>query len=199
MGNKASQQIISCFVCFALFAVTTTASGNAQSITDSRRTLRQNSSDSPCQTVLNRFTNKTNITMPERTIFRSSAPREELTLNIIGVAQQEANAGNAAREVELTFVSKSERYKYHEQAEVNFIVDGKKIAGGTAHTLGGVPGTMQVQEKMQLTLPVEKFLQIAQGKTVEMQMGATEITLNRSDIEALRGFAECAGLSRPKN
>lgn len=179
----------------SLFAEAQNVSGRRQSagpIGDSA------ASNANCQTIFDRFKNKTTITMPARTISRSNTPREELSLSL-QIVKTDASEAQQTKEIQLVFVSKSERYKYHEQADVTFIVDGKKVDAGTAYTLGGVPGTTQVQEKMQLTLSAEKFQQIARGSDVEMQMGATEITLGKSDIEAMRGFAECAGLSRPKN
>jgi len=64
-----------------------------------------------------------------------------------------------------------------------------------AYTLGAVPTSPLVQEKMQLLLPVEKFLRIANWREVEMRIGPTEITLQRADLEALRRYAACAGLT----
>ncbi|MCA1622340.1 MAG: hypothetical protein LC778_00815 [Acidobacteria bacterium] len=147
-----------------------------------------------CETVRDRFSNRTTVSMPERTIFRSDSPREELSLTV-NLATSEDRAPNRPREIELVFVSKTERYRYHEQAEVNFIVDGERVSGGIAYTLGGVPTSPLVQEKMQLVLPVEKFLRIAGGHEVEMRMGQTEVTIQRADFEALRRYAACAGLT----
>lgn len=146
-----------------------------------------------CETVRDRFSNRTTVSMPERMIFRSDSPREELSLTV-NLATSEDRAPNRPREVGLVFVSKTERYRYHEQAEVNFIVDGERVSGGIAYTLGGVPTSPLVQEKMQLVLPVEKFLRIAGGREVEMRMGQTEVTIQRADLEALRRYAACAGL-----
>ena len=142
-----------------------------------------------------RFSNRTTVSMPERVIFRSESPREELSLTVNLATSENNVTSSRRREVELVFISKTERYKYHEQAEVNFIVDGERLSGGVGYTLGAVLTSPLVQEKMQLLLPVDKFLQIANGREVEMRMGQTEITLGRADLEALRRYASCAGLT----
>jgi len=147
-----------------------------------------------CKKVHDRFSNRTIVSMLERTIFRSDLPHEELSL-IVNLATSEDRAPNRPREVELVFISKTERYRYHEQAEVNFIIDGERVSGGIADTLGSVPTSPLVQEKMQLVLPVEKFLRIAGEREVEMKMGQTEVTFQRADLEALHRYATCAGLT----
>ncbi len=195
MRKRASLRI-ACYFAFAtLLATCLPLSVNTQSKTDKRKDGQNaNTVDvAGCETVRDRFSNRTRVSMPERVIFRSESPREELSLTI-NLATGENAATSGRREVELVFVSKTERYKYHEQAEVNFIVDGERLSGGVAYTLGGVPTSPLVQEKMQLLLSIEKFLRIANGREVEMRMGQTEITLQRSDLEAVRRYASCAGL-----
>lgn len=146
---------------------------------------------SGCETKYDRFKGKTTLTSALRVIYRTSSPREELSLSA-GIIKN--NEGNNDGEVELLFLSVAERWRYHDQADVNFIVDGKKLQAGTAYAMGGVPVMSQVQEKMKLMLSNEKFLQIINGREVEMQMGPTETTLKTTDLDALRGFAKCAGL-----
>ena len=146
-----------------------------------------------CETKFDRFKQKTTITSMSRVIYRSSSPREELSLSA-GIIKDEEEKNSRVKEVELLFQSVAERWRYHKEADVNFIVDGKRMPAGTAYAMGGIPVMSQVQEKMQLTLPTEKFLQIINGREVEMQMGPTEVTLKSADLEALRGFAKCSGL-----
>lgn len=184
------------FVCAALLAVSFASPAKPQSRVD-RRKDEQSANKAiggpGCETVRDRFSNRTKISMPERTIFRSESPREVLSLTIN--LNKDADSSSKAPEVELLFISKTERYKYHEQAEVNFIINGERVSGGTAYTLGALPTSPLVQEKMQLLLPVEKFLRIANGRGVEMRMGQTEITLQCADLVALRRYAVCAGLT----
>jgi hypothetical protein len=147
-----------------------------------------------CETKYDRFKQKTTITSAPRIIYRSSAPQEELSVSA-GIVKDDEVKNDKVKEIELLFLSVAERWRYHNEADVNFIVDGKRVPAGTAYAMGGVPVMNQVREKMQLTLATEKFLQIINGREVEMKMGPTEIVLKPADLEALRGFAKCAGVS----
>lgn len=147
-----------------------------------------------CETKYDRFKQKTTITSAPRIIYRSSAPPEELSVSA-GIVKDDEVKNGKIKEVELLFLSVAERWRYHNEAEVNFIIDGKRVPAGTAYAMGGVPVMNQVREKMQLTLATEKFLQIINGREVEMKMGPTEIVLKPTDLEALRSFAKCAGVS----
>ncbi len=111
-----------------------------------------------------------------------------------GIVKDDEVKNGKVKEIELLFQSVAERWRYHNEAEVKFIVDGKRVPAGTAYAMGGVPVMNQVREKMQLTLAPEKFLQIINGREVEMKMGPTEIVLKSADLEALRSFVKCAGL-----
>lgn len=198
MNKRASPRITFHFACAALLVANIATSASTQSRTDKRKD-RQNGNTATtiagCETVRDRFSNRTTVSMTERVVFRSNSPREELSLTVNFTSGEVATTKNKGREVELVFVSKSERYRYHEQAEVNFILNGERVNGGVAYALGAVPTSPLVQEKMQLLLPIEKFLQIINGSEVEMRMGQTEITLQRADLEALRRYASCAGLT----
>lgn len=198
MNKRASLQITFHFACAVLLVANIASSASTQSRTDKRKDGQNGNTATTsvgCETVRDRFSNRTTVSMPERVIFRSNSPREELSLTVNLAGGEAATTKNRRREVELVFVSKSERYRYHEQAEVNFIVNGERVSGGVAYTLGAVPTSPLVQEKMQLLLPVEKFFQIINGREVEMKMGQTEITLQRADLESLRRYASCAGLT----
>lgn len=197
MRKRVSLRIAFYFAAGILLVTCIPLSANTQSKTDKRKDGQNTNtatSSAGCETVRDRFSNRTMVSMPQRTIFRSESPREELSL-IVNLASSENTATSGRREVELVLVSKTERYKYQEQAEVDFIIDGERVSGGMAYTLGAVPTSPLVQEKMQLLLPVEKFLRIANGREVEMRIGQTEITLQRSDLEALHRYAACAGLT----
>lgn len=150
-------------------------------------------SSNGCETKHDRFNRKTTSSSAPRVIYRSSNPREELTVSA-RVIKDDERENSRAKEVELIFLSVAEHWRYHELAEINFLLDGKKVTAGTAYAMGGVPVMSQIQEKMQLTLATEKFLQIINGREVEMKMGPTEIVLKSADLEALRSFAKCAGL-----
>jgi len=53
----------------------------------------------------------------------------------------------------------------------------------------------QFNEQLKLKMPVARFLEIIAGRTVEMQLGETEVTLRREDLQRLKEFAACVGLS----
>ena len=198
MRKSASLRIAFYFAFVTLLAMCIPLSASMQLKTDKRKD-RQNAntatSSAGCETVCDRFSNRTTVSMPQRVIFRSESPREELSLTVNLATVENNVTSSRRREVELDFISKTERYRYHEQAEVNFIVDGERLSGGVAYTLGAVPASPLVQEKMQLLLPIDKFLQIANGREVEMRIGQTEITLGRADLEALQRYVSCAGLT----
>jgi hypothetical protein len=195
MKNKASLRIFNRLMLVALLGASLASSVIAQSRIDKDKSRQEEKAASAgCETVRDRFSNRTTVSMPGRVIFRSESPREELSLTV-NLASGETTPTSRRREVELIFISKTERYRYHEQAEVNFIIDGERVSGGTAYTLGAVPTSPLVQEKMQLLLSIKKFLQVINGREVEMKMGQTEITVQRADLEALQRYAACAELT----
>lgn len=146
---------------------------------------------SRCTTRYDRFRNRNTVTIDPQTIHRAGA--DELRLGASAVAEGEAGA-TPPREVDLIFDSTTSRLRYGNSAEVRFIVDERHIEGGTAYKFGG-SAMRQVNEKMRLTMPASRYLEIISGRDVEMQIGETEVTLSREVLERLRGFAICAGLN----
>jgi hypothetical protein len=142
-----------------------------------------------CTKRFDRFRNRDTVMIEPRTIFR--AENEELKLG--ASAAIEKDVSSAPREVELLFDSTTGRLRYGNSAEVRFIVDGKRKEGGTAYKMGGF-AMRQVNEKLRLTMPASRFLEIIGGREVEMQIGETEITLRGEDLQRLKDFAACAGL-----
>jgi hypothetical protein len=140
-----------------------------------------------CTKKYDRFRNRNTVTIEPRTIYRAGT--DELKL---GASAAEVD-GAAPREVELLFDSTTSRLRYGNSADVRFIVDGKRAEGGTAYKFGG-EAMRQVNEKLRLTMPASRFLEIIGGREVEMQVGETEVTLRREDVQRLRDFADCAGL-----
>lgn len=141
-----------------------------------------------CATRFDRFRNRNTVTIEPRTIL--NAGTDELKLGASAVVE-ENNA--APHEIDLLFDSTTNRLRYGNSAEVRFIIDGRRIAGGTAYKFGG-SAMRQVNEKLRLTIPSSRFLEIINGREVEMQIGETEVTLRRGDLERLREFAACANL-----
>lgn len=147
------------------------------------------SSEGGCTKKYDRFRNRNAVTVEPRTIYRAGA--DELKLGASAIV--EGDQGAAPREIDLLFDSTTSRLRYGNSAEVRFIVDGKRIEGSTAYKMGG-EAMRQVNEKLRLTMPASRFLEVFDGREVEMQIGETEVTLRREDLQRLHDFATCAGL-----
>jgi hypothetical protein len=147
------------------------------------------SSEAGCTKKYDRFRNRNTVMVEPRTIYRAGT--DELKLGASAVV--EGDQGAAPREVDLLFDSTTSRLRYGNSAVVRFIVDGKRIEGSTAYKMGG-EAMRQVNEKLRLTIPASRFLEVLGGREVEMQIGETEVTLRREDLQRLRDFATCAGL-----
>lgn len=158
--------------------------GQSSSIAGSQ--VRRDDQDT-CTKRYDRFRNRNTIVLAPRTIM--TAGSEELRLGFSAVTEGDV----APREIEWFFNSTTERLRYGNKAEARFIVDGKRIDGGVAYKSGGY--TMrQFNEQLKLKMPVARFLEIAAGREVEMQLGETEVTLRREDLQRLRDFAACVNL-----
>ena len=144
-----------------------------------------------CVKRFDRFRNRDTVTVEPRTIYRTDS--DELKLGASAVIEKDASS--APREIDLLFDSTASRLRYGNSAEVRFIVDGKRTEGGTAYKMGG-SAMRQVNEKLRLTLPASRFLEIVKGRKVEMQIGETEVTFRSEDLQRLKDFAVCAGLSQ---
>lgn len=147
------------------------------------------SSEAGCTKKYDRFRNRNTVTVEPRTVYRAGT--DELKLGASAVSEGDQSA--APREVDLLFDSTISRLRYGNSAGVRFIVDGKRIEGGTGYKMGG-EAMRQVNEKLRLTIPASRFLEVLGGREVEMQIGETEVTLRREDLQRLRDFATCAGL-----
>ena len=142
-----------------------------------------------CTKRFDRFRNRNTITIEPHTVHRVGD--EELKIGASAVIEGDGNI--APREVDLNFDSTTNRLRYGNSADVRFIVDDTRMEGGVAYKMGGF-SMRQFNEKLRLTLPANRFLEIIGGREVEMQIGESEFTLSREDLERLRGFAGCVGL-----
>ncbi len=140
-----------------------------------------------CTTSHDRFRNRNTTTLAPRAIM--TAESEELRLGFSTVTEGDATP----REIEWLFDSTTERLRYGNKAEVRFIIDGKRIDGGVAYKSGGY-AMRQFNEQLKLKMPVARFLEIIAGRKVEMQLGETEVTLRREDLQRLKEFAACTRL-----
>lgn len=161
--------------------------------TDGRRSSLADQTDGGgCTRRFDHFRNRNTVAIEPRTIY--SADDEELRMG--ASASVEANGNIARREIELLFDSTANRLRYGNSAEVRFIVDGKRVEAGTAYKSGG-SAMRRVNERLRLTISASRFLEIAAGSEVGMQVGETEVTLRGEALELLHGFAVCLGL-RPE-
>jgi len=171
------------------------ATAQSQREPSSRRTSERQTNDSRgqgtdgCTTRFDRFRNRNIITIEPRTILRAGT--DELKLGASAISEGDNNT--APREIDLLFDSMTNRLRYGNSAEVRFIVDGRRMEGGAAYKFGG-SAMRQVNEKLRLTMPANRLLEIINGREVEMQIGETEVRLRREDLDWLRNFATCAGL-----
>jgi hypothetical protein len=148
------------------------------------------SSESGCTKKYDRFRNRNTVMVEPRTVYRSGT--DELKLG--ASAAVEGDQSVAPKEVELMFDSTTSRLRYGDSAEVRFIVDGKRMEGGRAHKTGDF-AMRQVNEKLRLTMPSTRFQDIIAGREVEMQIGETDVSLSREDLQRLRNFASCVNLN----
>ena len=148
------------------------------------------SSEGGCTKKYDRFRNRNTVGIEPRTINRAGA--DELKLGASAAVEGDQSA--APREVDLLFDSTTSRLRYGNSAEVRFIVDGKRIEGGTAYKTGG-EAMRQVKEKLRLTISATRFQEVLAGGKVEMQVGETEVSLSREDLHRLRNFASCVNLN----
>lgn len=135
----------------------------------------------------NRFKDTTTITLKPQRVLQIASPREEL--DISAEAKWKGRTPEAPIEVHLIFNSVGEKWHYYDKADVIFIVEGKRMEAGTAYVLEGILGPPLVKETLKLALPLKTFLQIANGKDVELNLGTTQLRLAEKDLLALRAFA----------
>jgi len=140
-----------------------------------------------CTTRHDRFRNRNMTTLEPRAIMTSGT--EELRLGFSASVEGETSP----REIEWNFDSTTERLRYGNKAEVRFIIDGRRIDGGVAYRSGGYV-MRQFDEQLKLKMPVARFLEIIAVRKVEMQLGETEVTLRREDLQRLKEFAACTRL-----
>ena len=162
---------------------------NSRSTNEGQSKATDQTEGDGCTKRFDRFRNRNTMAIEPRTVHR--AGDEELKVGASAVVEGEGKS--APREIDLHFDSTTNRLRYGNSAEVRFIVDGKRMDGGVAYKMGGI-SMRQFNEKLRMTLPANRFLEIIGGREVEMQIGETEVTLRREDLERLRGFAGCVGL-----
>jgi hypothetical protein len=88
----------------------------------------------------------------------------------------------------LSFVSKSEDWKYLRSSTLYFLVDGKRLNIGEMEREGSV-GNGYVLEFLSVSIPTETFLKIISGSEIEGQLFTTEFKLSEEQLEAFKDFA----------
>jgi len=148
---------------------------------------RQEGSSSHIERSYDRFKDETSVRLKPQRIRQVARPREELSLSVEATCKGEQLS--CPKQVDLVFDSVAERYVYHREAEVIFIIDGERLNAGTAYSLNVLPSPNLVKETLKLTLPFDKFAQVINGKDVEMRFGPMELRLAERELAPLRTFA----------
>ena len=138
-----------------------------------------------------RFKDQTTVRLKALLIRQIARPREELSLSV--EATYTGEQPTRPKDVRLIFDSVAGRYLYYDKAEAHFIVDGKLIDAGTADMMNALPSPNLVKVSLALTLPFDTFVEIANGKGVELKLGPTELRLSEKDLASLRAFAGAVG------
>ncbi|MGH9840490.1 MAG: hypothetical protein ACREEM_17060 [Blastocatellia bacterium] len=148
---------------------------------------RQETTESLIEKKYDRFKDETTIKLKPQKIREIAKPREELSLSAEATHKGERLV--RPKEVYLIFDSVSENYLYHNKAEVVFIVDGKRIEAGEAYLMKAFPTTDLEKVSLKLTVPFDRFSEVANGKSVELRLRKTEVALTGTTLAAIRAFA----------
>ncbi len=141
-----------------------------------------------------RFTNTRTVTLAKQRI------SDDLTLSLKAeVKPSELHGINRELEespyVHVTFdrsAAKGHRYA-HNDGQVNFIVDGQRIAGGPANSDASADNRYNPgQEIVTGIIHLDALRKVARGRRVEMKLQETEITLDASVLKNLRAFVVAA-------
>ncbi len=90
--------------------------------------------------------------------------------------------------VSLRFVARSDDWKYLRNAELVFFVDGRRIELGEMKRSFSI-GIGYVLESLSLTIPLNTFLEIFNGKAIEVKLFTTTFKLTEEQLEAFRDYA----------
>ncbi len=140
-----------------------------------------------------RFKNETIVNLKPQKIHETAEPRVELSIS--AEATLKGDQTGRPDKVVLVFDTVSERHFLHDEAEVVFLVDGKRIDAGTAYELNNSSGPNQIKSTLKLTIPLDTFISVINGKIVEMRLRnnvadkSVELQLSSKVISALREFA----------
>jgi hypothetical protein len=140
-----------------------------------------------------RFKNETIVKLKPQKIHETAEPRVELSIS--AEATLKGDQTGRPDKVVLVFDTVSERHFLHDEAEVVFLVDGKRIDAGTAYELNNSSGPNQIKSTLKLTIPLDTLISVINGKIVEMRLRNdvadknVELQLSSKVISALREFA----------
>jgi len=148
---------------------------------------RQEIAEQLIEKKYDRFKDETTIKLKPQKLREIAKPREELSLSVEATHKGERLV--RPKEVMLIFNSVSENYIYHDEADVFFIIDGKRIEAGAAYAKDDLLSPNLIKKTLTATVPLETFLAIANGKAVEMKLGRAELRLSDNVISALRAFS----------
>lgn len=104
---------------------------------------------------------------------------------------------SAPAEVTLEFASYEDRKMYAENRTLSIRADNKTVASGTARLISSGKTTEGlVSEFLTYQLTYQQFLQVVDGRQVELKLGAKEIRLTPEHLRLLREMKKCVDAAR---
>jgi hypothetical protein len=141
-----------------------------------------------------RFKDETTVKLKPQRILDSKSPRQMLEMSAEATFKGE-RPRQGDETVRVTFTSLAGENPYQEPLELNFIVDGERVRGAAAGV--GIPYNpkaspapdLKVARDITAFVSLDALSKVTSGKTVEMRLGPTEVTLDMTTLGNLRKFA----------
>jgi len=179
-------KILPILVCVCLMCVGMGAAMGQDKRTDSTGQLIERKYD--------RFKDETTVKLKPQRIFDSKSPRQVLEMSAKATFKGEKPT-QWNEMVEMVFTSSAEKSPYYDSAELSFIIDGERVKGAPADVGRSYNPEAPLAQDLKVAKDITAFIsldalrKVASGKTVEMKLGSTELTLDTATLNNLRKFA----------
>jgi hypothetical protein len=155
---------------------------------------RADSTGQSVERKYDRFKDETIVKLKPQRILDSKSPRQVLEMSA-EVTFKGEQSSQQSDEVNIIFTSSAIEKLYRDPAELNFIIDGERVKGEPA--IAGRPFLLDVPlasdlktaQTIRSSINLATLRKIANGKTVEMKLESTELTLDVTTLNNLRKFA----------
>jgi hypothetical protein len=138
-----------------------------------------------------RFKGTTTVRLDEMLLSEKALQGEKLTLQIEVTFSNEKES--KPKDVKLVFKSQAPRLRLYQGQEAIFLAGGNRIRSITAtDDVADQFGMSTRFEKKNVIVTYEDFARIGNAESVEMQLGAVEIRLDKKVLKALHAFVLCA-------